>query len=104
MYQDESGYKGSKVGQNKEGFGILRNEAQIITYSGNWKDDQFHGEGTLFNTEPSMCGEDLNYHDINVIENNWIKYVGTFKNNQKHGDGTVTLSNATIFSGSWDEG
>ena len=58
-------------------------------YVGEWKDDEYHGQGTFY-----YLAEDKNKGD---------KYVGQFKNNNSHGQGTYTSSDGDKYVGEWKD-
>ena len=80
-------------------------------YVGEWKDDQFHGQGTY------TWGSGDFYGDVYVGEfkdgarhgqgtytfANGDKYVGEFKDNLYHGQGTYTYVEGAKFVGEWKD-
>lgn len=56
------------------GFGVLYYNINQPAYDGEWKSDQFHGVGALFNENPIPLNGDFNYHDFNFIEDFWVEY------------------------------
>ena len=57
----------------------------IQKYVGQWKDNNFHGQGTL-------------------ISDNGDNYVGQWKDDKKHGRGKMIHTDGTIEEGMWEEG
>ena len=79
-----------------------------MTYKGKWRDDQYHGSGTL--TSLTMNGNKPQY----VYEGEWlrgkrdgqgmlvskhIKYNGMFKSDLYNGEGVLCDQEGRIFSG-----
>lgn len=60
-----------------EGTGTLYYGENRPAYSGHWVDDQFHGEGVLYNECPMELEGLFDYEDFNGIDNYWIRYEGT---------------------------
>ncbi len=54
-------------------------------YMGEWKDGEFHGQGTM------------TYHDGN-------KFVGKWKDGVYHGQGTMTYHDGRKYVGEWKDG
>jgi len=54
------------------------------TYEGEWKDDVFHGRGSMTSPE--------------------ARYVGEFRNGLRHGMGTFTMSNGYKYEGQYVDG
>jgi hypothetical protein len=43
-------------------------------YEGQWYQDQFHGNGVLYNQNPMKLDEYFDYSDFNTVEDIWVKY------------------------------
>lgn len=84
------------------GFGKLYYENGKIAYEGHWDDDEFNGQGRVYNSEPVACDEEFNYKDFSELGNKWIYYEGQFKNDSKHGKGYIKLTNGEMFEGIFD--
>lgn len=85
------------------GKGTLYYPNDDVAYDGNWKDDQLHGYGTLFNEEVVLLEKTFDYQDWSFVEEYWIKYEGEFCMDNKHGKGKLYLSNGEIFEGNFKE-
>ena len=78
-YSDGSTYSGSVKSLQKKiphGYGTFRYIDGKV-YSGGWKNNQYHGYGTLIQPEGNKSHFDS------------FKYIGQFKNNKMHGKGKM---------------
>lgn len=46
------------------GYGRLHYENGQIAYEGNWENDEFHGEGRIFNDRPEKLNEPFDCQDF----------------------------------------
>ena len=46
------------------GFGKLYYENGSIAYEGHWENDEFNGQGRVYNMEPINFPEEFNYKDF----------------------------------------
>ena len=61
---------------------------------GEWKNDRFHGNGTLKNMKNEF---------ISDFENKkWVKYIGDFKNGYRTGHGTLIFEDGSNFKGEFE--
>jgi hypothetical protein len=76
-------------------------------YVGEWKDDNWHGQGTFTLTNGyKYVGEFKDgQYDGQGTETltNGSKYTGEFKNNKRQGQGTLTLGNGFRYVGEWKD-
>lgn len=95
-----------------------------VIYEGEWSENQFSGNGTLFNYAPRDEPQ-FEWTDFATLGQGWIKYegefwggqrdglgsyyfvngdkfVGKFKANNVHGTGTFYMSNGDKVAGEWD--
>mmetsp|Transcript_18107 Transcript_18107/g.18096 ORF Transcript_18107/g.18096 Transcript_18107/m.18096 type:complete len:403 (+) Transcript_18107:936-2144(+) len=77
-------YEGYWIDNKKNGFGVLHSKTQNLSYTGEWQDNQFHGEGILKTVD--------------------AKYTGSWKNNQQHGYGELIYNDGRIFKGNFKKG
>lgn len=79
------------------GKGTLYYPNDEVAYEGNWKDDQLHGYGTLYNEEVMQLEKSFDYQDWAIVEEYWVKYEGEFAMDNKQGKGKLFLSNGEVF-------
>ena len=75
------------------GHGTLHYENGQIAYEGHWNEDEFEGEGRVFNDKPERILGPFNYYDFADLGNKWIFYDGMFLKDSKHGKGKIKLTN-----------
>ena len=87
-------------------FGTLTtNNSMNITYKGEWKDNQWNGQGTTtWGDRYSIAkyvGEYKNgkRNGEGVLTSNGNRYVGEWKNSRKHGQGSFTYKNGNKYVG-----
>ncbi|CAD8193028.1 unnamed protein product [Paramecium pentaurelia] len=110
--KDDSQYIGSYNGKVREGFGKLYNAQGIFIYEGQWYNDQYHGNGILFNHEVNSqftkyVGQfQLGYKYGAGIEyyRDGSMYVGNFESDCRNGMGQLTKKNGEKFNGLWLKG
>jgi hypothetical protein len=68
-------------------------------YNGDWKQNRFHGIGTLNNLNEEKFDEPFDYKNFNELGEKWVKYEGDFTYGKKQGLGKLYLSNGEIFQG-----
>lgn len=76
-----------------QGRGVLYYQSHKIAYEGEWKQDQLHGYGVLYNEHIAVLDTEFDYQHLELIGDSWIKFEGYFENDMKHGQGTLFLSN-----------
>ena len=57
-----------------------------MTYTGEWKDGQFNGEGTY------------------TLANGSTRYTGEWRDGEHNGHGTYTFADGRTYSGAWKDG
>lgn len=92
-------YEGELTGKEKNGYGTLKNDMMKEVYNGDWRQNKFHGIGTLSNLEVRKFDSDFDYRNFNYLDNGWTKYEGEFAEGKKNGMGKLYLSNGEIFQG-----
>ena len=97
---DENNYfEGEMIGNEKNGYGVLKNEDMQEIYNGDWKKNKFDGIGALNNVNQEKFEGSYNYKDFNELANRWNKYEGDFVANKKNGLGMLYLTNGESFHG-----
>lgn len=86
--------------------GILYNFEMSEKYIGYWKDDSYHGEGTLFNKSCSRIEYEGDFklgkkHGKGTFYGIFEKYVGEFENDKKEGYGILYDEDEMVYSGMW---
>ena len=95
----ESVYDGAWLNGKRNGFGILK-WPNGDSYTGQWKDDKYHGEGTYSTVNGFTCkglwekGKMNGNGEEKFADGN--SYVGEFKNDRRDGHGTYTLANGAL--------
>lgn len=84
------------------GFGKLYYENGKIAYEGHWQNDEFNGQGRVYNSDSATFDEDFNYKDFSQLGNRWLYYEGQFKSDSKHGKGYIKLTNGEMYEGVFD--
>lgn len=98
-YQDGGFYDGDWRDNKMEGFGILYYQSNRKAYEGLWVNDQFHGQGMLFNDKPIPFDEPFDFNNFDDIDDFWESYEGHFDCDEKDGKGRLQFSNGEIFEG-----
>ena len=75
-YQDGGFYDGDWRDNKMEGFGILYYQSNRKAYEGLWVNDQFHGQGMLFNDKPIPFDEPFDFNNFDDIDDFWESYEG----------------------------
>lgn len=90
-FNNESGYFGQWVNNQKEGFGCSYRKGFILTYKGDFKKGKMHGLGEYYfsNGDIVKCQyvEDKKQGPGIYLWKNGAKWTGYFENNLLHGDG-----------------
>ncbi|KAM3138718.1 hypothetical protein pb186bvf_009282 [Paramecium bursaria] len=102
IFSDGGFYDGDWKNDRMNGFGILYFKDGQKAYEGYFADDQFHGNGTLYNRNPIKLMNQFDYSDFNQIGDYWIKYVGQFQYDCKQGQGTLYLTNGEKYQGEFN--
>ena len=76
FYQDGGFYDGDWRANKMEGFGVLYYQSNRKAYEGQWVNDQFHGQGTLFNDKPIPFKEAFDFNNFDDIDDFWESYEG----------------------------
>lgn len=100
FYYNEGGkYKGNWLNNKMHGKGTLEYADGRVAYQGDWSCDELHGKGVLYNQSPNFITENLNYYDLDQLDECWIYYEGSFQHDDKSGQGLLLLSNHQQFVG-----
>ncbi|KAL4428911.1 hypothetical protein ABPG74_017501 [Tetrahymena malaccensis] len=99
FYGDGGSFQGEWQNGHMNGYGVLYYPSQNKAYEGEWDDDKFNGKGIMYNERPAELAGTFNYHNMNEINDYWIKYEGDFKDDFKNGVGTLYLSNGERYIG-----
>ncbi|KAL4498019.1 hypothetical protein ABPG72_014876 [Tetrahymena utriculariae] len=99
FYGDGGSFQGEWQNGHMNGYGVLYYPSQNKAYEGEWDDDKFNGKGIMYNERPAELVGTFNYHNMNEINDYWIKYEGDFKDDFKNGVGTLYLSNGERYIG-----
>ncbi|CAK82396.1 unnamed protein product (macronuclear) [Paramecium tetraurelia] len=96
-------YVGSVNQGLKHGKGILYFKKGGPQYEGHFKNDQYDGQGILYNENP-VFEDQINYSLLREVQikGYWRTYKGEFKNGQKCGQGIWDLTNNAEFEGFFD--
>ena len=76
-----------------EGRGALYYTNGDIAYEGEWKSDQLHGSGILYNENPVYVTSPIDGKRLNEIDSLWVKYEGEFESDLRSGTGALFLTN-----------
>ena len=79
-----------------------------LKYTGEWKNNKMHGQGTFINPDLSMYEGELK-NDQRHGQGTWTwpdgsKYVGEYKDGYSHGHGIHTWADGRKFVGEWYKG
>ena len=102
-YSDGGFYEGEWAAGSMDGFGTLAYPNGQIAYIGEWKQDKFHGKGTVYNENPVPMHEEFDYTNFDNLGDYWIKYEGDFLEDNKEGFGILYLTNGDRFEGQFKE-
>lgn len=83
------------------GQGILYYSNGNIAYEGQWREDEFHGLGKVYNEDQKILTQNYNYRDLSEFDEYWISYEGELNSDRRHGKGKIKLSNGEIFMGNF---
>ncbi|CAK69449.1 unnamed protein product (macronuclear) [Paramecium tetraurelia] len=97
QYEDGYIYRG-------QGFGVLTDQNDNEVYSGNWQDNQYHGQGKLINSSAEEINGPFDFRDLNIIENGWLSYEGEFFQGKMQRNGTLYLTNGERYEGQFNDG
>nr|XP_020471526.1 radial spoke head 10 homolog B2 isoform X3 [Monopterus albus] len=108
-----SWYKGDWVTNNIEGWGVRRYPSGNV-YSGEWKNNRKHGEGTMRWRTQQYVGKWVDGVQHGQGTHVWIlrraagsqysqsnQYTGDFVQGQRHGQGTFHYAGGAIYEGEW---
>jgi hypothetical protein len=99
FYQGEINKRGER-----HGFGVLRNCDFKVVYRGDWLNDIYDGNGTLYNEEPTALKGRFDYRDFSKVKTNWLRYEGAFHRGTLNGQGILELSNGERLEANFLEG
>jgi hypothetical protein len=101
-------YSGEWKDRNKHGKGTLIYSTDGSRYIGEWENGNRHGKGTYTSSEAKYIGEwknDSRYGKGILIYKSGTKYVGDFKNDDYDGYGILYAPNGSIKQkGRWKKG
>ncbi|EGR33473.1 protein kinase domain protein, partial [Ichthyophthirius multifiliis] len=100
-YADGGYYEGVWVKGRMEGMGTLYYPSGALAYMGQWKNDQFNGNGTVYNEQPAQIDGDFDISNFDNLGEFWDKYEGDFIDDNKEGQGVIYLSNGDRFQGNF---
>jgi hypothetical protein len=75
-YPDGVFYEGNFKSDTLSGKGSLFYGQNRPAYVGDWENNKFNGNGTLYNEYPTLMDSAFDYSDFNKIEDQWIKFEG----------------------------
>ncbi|CAK73288.1 unnamed protein product (macronuclear) [Paramecium tetraurelia] len=105
QYEDGYIYRGQGYEPaTREGYGVLTDQDDNPVYDGQWKDNQYHGQGKLINVQAEQIDGPFDYQDLSVIENGWLGYEGDFLEGKMNGFGKLQLTNGEMFEGQFQDG
>ncbi|CAD8067987.1 unnamed protein product [Paramecium sonneborni] len=105
QYEDGYIYRGQGFEPaTREGYGILTDQNDNTVYDGQWKDNQYHGQGKLINVQAEQIEGPFDYQDLSAIENGWLGYEGEFSEGKMNGFGRLQLTNGEVFEGQFNDG
>ena len=87
----------------RQGEGVEYDGIGLVKYSGEWKEDEYSGEGTVYNEIAGEYITEVNFADLDEIKDGWTKYTGSFQKGQKSGKGTLILNNSDRIQGTWNQ-
>lgn len=64
-----------------------------IAYEGDWRMDEFHGSGKVYNQEQLQLKGPYDYTDFGDVNDYWSSYEGELNSDRRHGKGKIKLSN-----------
>lgn len=86
---DKQVYLGNWKNNKRNGVGtLLEKQGGRVLYSGEWKDDEFHGRGAYV-------------WSVSSKKDKYQQYVGEFKSNLRDGHGILTTYKGAIYEGDW---
>ena len=85
------------------GKGTLYYSNGKVAYEGDWKEDEFHGVGKVYNEDhlQNVPGGSCDYRDFEKLDEYWVSYEGDLNCDRRHGKGKIKFSNGEIFSGNF---
>ncbi len=76
-----------------QGYGRLYYANGQLAYQGDWFQDEFHGQGKVYNDNPAILDGPFDYNDFNQLEEQWVFYEGGLASDVKQGLGKIKLQN-----------
>lgn len=103
IYSHGGVYEGDWKNGKMDGYGVLYYADHSIAYQGGWKEDKFEGRGILYNERNSkeIKKEQYDFHNLDKMNDAWLKYEGNFIGDQKEGNGILVFKNGDKISGSF---
>ena len=74
IYPDGVFYEGNFKDDTLCGRGALYYGPNRPAYIGDWEDNKFNGQGTLYNEYSTLIETPFDYSDFNKIGDQWIKF------------------------------
>jgi hypothetical protein len=100
-YADGGIYDGDWKQGQMDGFGKLFYPNEKLAYEGQWRNNAFYGQGSVFNEEPVPIQFSFDYSNFDFLQEHWERYDGNFVDDCKQGFGTLYLINGEKFVGSF---
>ena len=105
-YKDKTEYIGSILKGQRTGKGLYKGKNGLV-YEGEWKNDLFHGFGSLINTDNTTYTGNFEFGKKegkgNYIVGKTI-YDGEFSNDVKNGIGKECFQDGSSYSGNYIKG
>lgn len=101
FYCDGGLYEGDWELGRMDGYGVLYYPNGKRAYEGEWSNDKFNGRGVVYNESPSSFVTEVNYYDLDSVEDFWIRYEGEFADDNKEGLGTIYFANSEKYTGTF---
>jgi hypothetical protein len=101
FYCDGGLYEGDWELGRMDGYGVLYYPNGKRAYEGEWSNDKFNGRGVVYNESPSNFVTEVNYYDLDSVEDFWVRYEGEFADDNKEGLGTIYFANAEKYTGTF---
>ena len=84
-----------------QGYGKLYYPNNSIAYEGYWSQNEFNGTGKVYNEQPDLSSDCVDYRDFGKIGEKWLFYEGQFCHDSRHGRGMMKFANGDKFVGSF---
>lgn len=101
---DEYIYDGEVMNEQRNGYGVAKNEQGNEIYAGEWENNELSGKGRLQNLSAEQLNQPFDYKNFNSLGNFWVYYEGDFRGSLFDGMGDLMLSNEEKFVGKFVNG